>query len=153
MPEDEEHRERFLLAIEEKIARHGWTAIGVLPAEEDEGLPFAYTVGLVTSLRSPELIVMGMSQQGIAVIVTAVDLMKEGREPFKPDEETRELLVGDLRCRFVSVAPEVARDYLTIAFQRYPTPPPVLQIQWPDEQDRLPGDPGMNVEMEARQLL
>lgn len=33
-----------------KIARHGWTVIGVFPAPGDSGVAFAYTVGLSAKL-------------------------------------------------------------------------------------------------------
>jgi flagellar hook protein FlgE len=45
--------------VQKMIGEHGWAVIGVFPTAQDDGVPFAYTVGL-TDKGLPELAVYGL---------------------------------------------------------------------------------------------
>lgn len=109
---------------------------------DDEGPPFAYTVGLF-GLNHPELLIFGVSSHDASAILNELaDRVRKGEN----------LLAGQpitLEDWPYEIVPEEVPNPGEVVFEAnrfYARPPevsvPVLQLTYPDEEGRFPWDAG-----------
>jgi hypothetical protein len=134
------------------IDQFGWMVQGVVPNTNDlltdpaNSFPCAYTAGL-TAKRLPELIVAGLPQD------VAVEILNDAAARVVADgfvmagEDYSDILEG-YACRFVptdTVRLSVARRlYLNVT---------AMQLLWPDNAARFPGEPDFQAELRAVQPI
>ncbi len=130
--------------IREKIAKHGWMVTGVFPRQGEDGVPFAYTIGL-TDAGLPELIMSGPfdpeTLQNFLNMAGDRHVTQEGE--IKP---------GDMLDYLANVPFKVIAattgEHVQQALNFYGDPEnwlgvvKLLQILWPDRDGNFPGDPG-----------
>lgn len=131
-----------MIKVASDIERVGWSAISVFPCADDPpGSPaFTYSVGL-RDRDHPELIVFGLDPRVAHGMIREVYgmVVHEG-VTFRDGDRVGKVLVGyDVIFRAL---PPDGRPLL-IAKRHYGVDElPALQIVWPDEQGRHPGDDG-----------
>ncbi|HWE82785.1 MAG TPA: DUF4262 domain-containing protein [Gaiellaceae bacterium] len=152
-------RTRMLTKIGDDVARVGWSSIGVFPTvDDDQTQQFMYSIGLPTTLDHPELIVYGLPyRQAHAVLFSAIEEIRRGAK-LEPGTKTPNVLEGyDVLIRetdpltaphtFAVVWSAVAAAGPAIQGAAEPEPrivdavPPIVQVVWPDNEGRFPGDP------------
>tara|TARA_R110002072_G_scaffold174303_3_gene329396 strand:- start:92151 stop:92624 length:474 start_codon:yes stop_codon:yes gene_type:complete len=113
-----------------------------VPHSED-GPGFSATIGLWFHFEQPEVIVFGMPEPVADDLLNAVtDAADEGKR-FKHGEDHKDLFVG-YSVRFLDVPKEKVADYLGTAQWAYDsTEFPVVQLVWPDKQQRWPWQEGV----------
>jgi hypothetical protein len=121
------------------IDKYGWHAI--LVKGDDDGPPFAYTIGLHTTYRHPEVLLYGLNDLKFMHKVLA--LMKGAiacGERYEPGREYAEIL-KDSRCTFLPI-PSAAYDEYLCAAQRFyeGNAFDALQCIWPEHGQRFPWD-------------
>ena len=121
------------------IAKYGWTVIGVFPTSDDEGVPFAYTVGL-SAKHLPELAVYGLPLPvGQQVLNMVSRKMIEAGAPVVSGQRIEDVLAVDTGL----VAVEMTRtDDLTMVRQVYWSVRPAVQLCWPDLDGLFPWERG-----------
>ncbi|MGH3650366.1 MAG: DUF4262 domain-containing protein [Acidimicrobiia bacterium] len=133
------------------IRRHGWAieyigggscSVPGCDSPEDEGPPFAYTVGLF-GLNHPELLVFGLdAHDSCGVINTLGDRVLED-EALVPGQL---VTVGEWPHRIVPEEVPNPGEIVLSANRYYQRPPqysvPVLQLTYDDDQGRFPWDEG-----------
>jgi hypothetical protein len=129
------------------IDRRGW-AVRQVPAGVVGDQPFAYTVGLFSSYRHPELITFGAREQVLRYLldVAGKRIRKGARAPLgQPVDWTRRLFRRGYPIQFREVRdPASYACYLRAAIRHHgPGQVPLLQLVWSDEERRFPGDPGV----------
>lgn len=147
-------RERMSALLEKQtadIARLGWAAVGVFPTADQTGFGFTYTVGLTETCKHPELIVCGLAMdQAHGILAGAVDLIKDGT--VMVDGKRYGQVLSDPYVVEARAVPKPVRP-LNLVIQRYGADVEALQIVWPDADGRFPGEPGMDEELAAVQVL
>ncbi|MCA8942318.1 MAG: DUF4262 domain-containing protein [Planctomycetes bacterium] len=134
-------------ALREQIAAEGWSVL-----VHGGDVPVAYTVGLFETFEHPEIVVVGLPPE------TAHDLLEECGEDvrsgtaFANGASNRDLLT-DHEVRFHSVTDRsVVDEVLLHAREHYGDRAfPVLQLVWPDERGRFPGDADVSEEFASAQ--
>lgn len=121
------------------IAKYGWTVIGVFPTSDDEGGPFAYTVGL-SAKHLPELAVYGLPVPvGQQVLNMVSRRMVDAGAGIVAGQRIEDVLAGDVDL----VAVEMTRtDDLTMVRQVYGSVRPAVQLCWPDLDGLFPWERG-----------
>lgn len=125
--------------IKRDIGRDGWSTIGVFPTVEDPGVTFSYSVGFQEH-GQPEVIVLGLPPDlAHSMIHSIYDHVANGEELY--DGMHLDDVIHDfdviLRALPSDGAPlNVARSYYKV------NELPALQVLWPDEQGRYPGEEG-----------
>ncbi|MGV9524761.1 DUF4262 domain-containing protein [Streptomyces sp. JUS-F4] len=141
---DRDETDRLGLTIIENVRQHGWHVVMV--PENEIGSGFAYTIGLSHTHGAPELAMFGLDVHAMHRILNrlgvksaAGTVLTEGqRHPDVVDGHHVALRQVDLRWY---------RTFLGQAIGFYRRPPfPVLQVAWPDVDDRFPWE----VQAEAR---
>jgi hypothetical protein len=132
------------------VADYGW-AVQVIP-EDAEGPGFAYTVGLHASYGHPELIVFGLPNDVMQSLLNTCGDRVKGGERLTIDARVPDVLdAHDVRFREVR-DPESFREHVGYALWYYQGQPfRVLQMLWPDKQNRFPGDAGTEEWLAAAQ--
>ena len=118
------------------IAEHGWHCVSIL-AEGDDG-PYSFTVGLIQTLKHPELLIYGLpSKTAHQILTIAVNAAKEGR-PLDMAASTDELLDG-FDCCFVAVPKAAYYEHVGFARWYYQGDDfPLYQVVWPSRHGRFP---------------
>lgn len=109
----------------------------------DDGPAFSATIGLWFHFEQPEVMVFGMPEEVAEDLLNEVaDAADEGKR-FKHGEEHKKLLIG-YTVRFLDVPNEKVGGYLGTAQWAYDGKEfPVLQLVWPDKQQRWPWQEGV----------
>lgn len=132
MSEDEE--------IAASVQRHGWHCINV--AASSESAEFAYTIGLMTTWKHPEIIVFGLeAASSYAILEHAVEAIRSG-ESFRTGS-VQTVKLGGFPVAFRGVHPSQIQIYLGYAMGhhrllRVQGPLEALQLLWPDPTGRVP---------------
>lgn len=135
----DERLRRDLLA---RIARNDFAVVAVAEESGSGGgwvAPgFAYSVGLWTFHRVPDLIVVGApARHATQLISQYVALVKSGKR-FRPGGPYRDLLPGP-GVMLELVAPSLYREWFDRSFEFYPTGDfPAYQALWPDRDGNWP---------------
>ncbi len=137
--------------IESDIAKYGWHA--VLVAGDDDGPPFAYTIGFTSTFGHPEVLVYGLNADlkfmhgTLGVIAKAI----EGGARFRAGREYGDI-VGDYRCKLVAIPKSAYGEYLGTALRHFGNDRfEALQCVWPDHEQRYPWDRDAHPQLLARQ--
>jgi hypothetical protein len=140
-----QHRATTLSEVDRRTIEHieefGCSVVNVTGT--DHGLGWAYTIGVFDTCRKPELITVGLLpdtahfalNEAAKLLRTGVDLTR-GRQPG---------LVGEVDCQFRPVSPAWVRHLMGRAEWYYGGNDfPVLQMIYPDLQNRFPEDEGFD---------
>jgi hypothetical protein len=121
--------------LQSMIDEHGWAVIGVYPTVHDDGVPFAYTVGL-TAKKLPELAIYGLGDPvNSAVILNTVAQRMIDRGELRGGER----LEGVLAEGFTLAVLDMGDVSDLTAVQRfYGGIPAARQLVWPDPEGRMP---------------
>ena len=132
------------------IREHGWHVVKVFDEEEPE-YGFAFTVGLPTTFGHPELLVVGMRLELMHVLLNNLGEELRGGRRFEAGMEHDGVLEG-FRCCFREVSRDWYRDYLGYACWYHQGDAfEVLQLVWPDLENRLPWHPAATQAFRAQQ--
>lgn len=141
----QERFEMFLAGLKAKIANgevvHIYTGA------------YGYTIGL-TTLGHPEVLVCALPPESVATIFNEIATRVRNGETFVAGDKTQIAAIqGDLTFGFRDV-PQPLGSVLTIqAYNVYQHDVSVLQLVFPDTQNRLPDDEGVDATMVMRQNL
>ncbi len=147
--------DQALFEMDLAIARNDFHVAAVL-AE----VPWVYTVGLLKTLKHPELIVFGLSPGGgYGGIGAAVDEIRSGR--VRIEGRDRPFVIDGVRACLIPVLEEYWKypcDYLLGASHYYAATgasydPKALQLVWADEQGHFPWNPQFDSDLSGRQPL
>ena len=122
------------------VQEHGWSVIAV--AAEDELPGWAYTVGVGHTLGAPEVCMFGLRTRDMHTWLNAVGQQLRAGQPLRADEERLGVLDG-----FPVLVRPVHRSWFedlfgqALGFYRG-TPPPMMQLIWPDRDGVFPWQPG-----------
>lgn len=132
------------------VQQWGWHV--VLVPEDDQGPGFAFTVGLQRQHRHPELILIGLPLAKAHHLLNDLgSRVREGRQ-LLPGQRLSDLLEG-YDCRISAVHPSHHRDFLGVAcwFSGGCANVQALQLLWPDQAGRFPGETGFPAALADRQ--
>ncbi len=128
------------------IERHGWAIVAV-GSPYDRDPPWAYTVGLSARYDHPEFVITGTL--GCGALFNQLGAAVRAGERFLPG--CSEVDVLGIRARIGSVHPDEWLSGRFAAWVDYygalgpPHPEPsAVQVIWPDEQGRFPGEAGFD---------
>jgi hypothetical protein len=129
--------------IEETIEEHGWFVAKIEAGDGANEPPFAYTVGLYETYGHPELICVGLRTELMhAMLNNCGALIKKGHKP--PIGAPFEGVIDDYQVQLRQVRARKSYDeHLGYAIwfnggRKFP----VLQLVWPDQKGRFPGQAG-----------
>jgi hypothetical protein len=134
----------YRLEVCRKIERHGWVVQGVMVKQ-----PAYYTVGL-GRLGHPELTIAGLPPESAATILNGLGGRVNAGEQFADDTRITGELEHDLPLLTQEI-PQAALSVFKVAAWWYRGNPDelpdgtqlrVMQVFWPDDRGRLPGEPG-----------
>lgn len=135
--------------IQRKIAadirEFGWHAVGVATAvgDEDEGPPFAYTIGLEDTFEHPEVIIFGLNNdlEFMHWVLSEIAKRIAKGERFEHGAKKKDLLSGFV-CPFARFPKTAYDDHLGQAIVWHGSPDfRAVQCIWPDPKKKLPWDP------------
>ncbi len=105
---------------------------------DDEHEPFAYTVGLYSSYKHPELLVYGLPRETAHAVLSIAARAAADGNPLNLSEPTDELLEG-YPCVFVQVPRDQYPEHVGCARWYYQGDDfPVQQIVWPSNAGHFP---------------
>lgn len=136
--------------IAKAVAEHGWTAISISDSEP----PFVYTAGLMFSHDHPELIVLGLPENGYGIVAVMADEIGKGRSFTDTDRHDNVLVTGQVATR--DVHPTRHEMYLGYAMgycreQGRMGELGALQVFWPDRDGKFPFEPNCDEGVYAAQ--
>jgi hypothetical protein len=130
------------------IERHGWAVRKVSPRLGEEGISFAYTVGL-TAMGHPEVVEQGLPNDVGHTFLNVVGEEVRGGRRFEPGSIVNDLSAGGQPVAFVRVDDTSG---LT-AIERVYGVVNALQLVWSDSAGRLPWDPDFAPGADRQPLL
>ncbi|EJE53171.1 hypothetical protein PMI14_02070 [Acidovorax sp. CF316] len=129
--------EKFIKRVRKDIAAFGCSVIAV----GDEDPPFAYTVGLWSRFKHPELILFGLPTELTADILNAIAAKIEAGAEFKVFSQLHD--VGGKFGLHVKPLHGVHLDrYFGFGLRFHGQEFPIAQVVWPDRAGRFPEEPG-----------
>lgn len=123
------------------IEEYGWAIQGVFPTEDHPGPYFDYTVGL--HLKGlPELVIYGLPHQSAAKLLNQLALKQIEEGPLTPGQRLEDELKNGLDLYTLDAthdhecfqAQYMAKEDIT-----------VIQIVWPDQNNKFPWEPDATV--------
>lgn len=134
--------------VDDAIKQFGWGVVGVFPARENPS--YAYTVGLSTTFRHPEIVVMGFAPRMMKVLLNGVG--RRIRHGARYDDWSRDdQIVEGHPVWFRQASEEHAARWAGVASARYGSAMSLLQVFLPDEHGKFPWDEGVTPEYGAAQ--
>lgn len=130
-----------LARVRADVAEHGWHVIKVF-SDGDTGPPFAYTIGLWTTFRHPEVVIFGLNDDldFMHRVLNGIGARIARGERFAHGDRKGKLLPGYL-CPFARFPKCAYAEHLGRAIQYHRgTRFGALQCIWPDPKKRLPWD-------------
>jgi len=149
-PEPEDDLDRKLLA---DVVKHKCCIVEIAGDQHFPG--YSFSVGLFLNFGHPELIVVGLNPKvAFRAINDVRDMIQAGRR-FKPGDLSDKIFE---RCQAAFVEAPASTHGLFIGtaiwfYRSLQTTFPVLQLVWPDNQNRFPWDPGCDERCGERQPL
>lgn len=140
--------DQLMFGMHGKIEKIGWTSMYVFGEPKTRTPPWGYTIGLAERSLHPELVIVGLADCCVADLFGALAArVSEGERLDDLPEGRLELEGHPLR-----VVPVHASHWTTDRFNMWlayygclgagAPPQEALQVLWPDEHDRLPGEAG-----------
>ena len=127
----------------------GWAVLAI--PEDEEGPPFAYSIGMYRTLGHADVILIGQKIEAMHAIINHIGEQVRGGQRFEDGGVYPDILEGFDVC-FRQVPPARYPEYLGYGRWFYKGDDfPVLQCVWPDRQGRFPWDPGAPEGFRARQ--
>jgi len=131
----------------DNIEEHDWSCTSVIDPEAEEP-SFSYSIGLTSTLESPEFIVFGLPASLMHAMLS--EIVRQLRDGLSVEDGSRVSgLLAGFDCVVRAVHPDnIVRDYLNSAIwywnhTDHEGVPPVFQIVWPGAKDGLlPWDEG-----------
>jgi hypothetical protein len=130
------------------IDSHGWAVQMVSPGFGEEGVSFAYTVGL-TAMGHPEVVEQGLPNEVGHAFLNVVGEEVRGGRRFQPGTIVNDLSAGGEPVAFLRVDDTSG---LTAVGQMYGVVD-ALQLVWSDSAGRLPWQPGFTLSADRQPLL
>lgn len=127
------------------IEEYGCSVVNV--KRTAHGLGWSYTIGVFDTCGKPELITVGLlPETGHYALNQAVKLLRAGIDLTKGRHRE---LVGEVECEFRPVEPKWIRQLMNWAVWYYDGDDfPVLQLVYPDLENRFPEDEGFDTKFE-----
>lgn len=127
--------------VQSAIDAHGWAVQAVAPATDDDGAPFAYTVGM--TVRSlPELLIYGLPSEVATVVLNAAGARMGEDGPLQDGQR----LSGLIQNYDLAVVDAVHTHDLAMARRFYGNDQvQAIQLVWPDQNGRYPWDEGYSI--------
>jgi hypothetical protein len=141
--------------VERCVEEFGW-AVEIVPEGDTEDQPaFAYTVGLMANFGHPELIVFGLEGEDMHTILNSLGERVKAGETLAVGAPISDVLEGGVQVMLRPVAdPKSYDDHVGYAIAYYEGRDfPLLQLVWPDEQGRFPGEEGVDPVVATAQPL
>jgi Domain of unknown function (DUF4262) len=140
-PGRDPERAAYLSWVAATVGEHGWAISG---RHGDDAAPaWAYSVGLWLSCQVPELVLCGLPVERAAAIINTIGGRLADGEDLGPDDVLDDVCSAPLLLRPVEPSWRATGGLLPISDTFYGmVRPPYLQVLWPDEDGRFPGEPG-----------
>lgn len=143
--------ESRMSAVSLDVGRFGWS-VQVVPGDE-YAPPWAYTVGLWASHRTPEFIMAGLPVEHMTIILNAVAERVADGENIDVADQVDGICPCSLTVRPVHASWR-GTNMLAISDRYYGyVRPGYLQVAWPDRRGRYPGDRGFQGRYDGRQPM
>lgn len=134
--------------VQSAIDAHGWAVQGVFPSTDDDGAPFAYTVGM-TARSLPELLIYGLPSQVATLVLNAAGA-RMGEDGPPQDGQRLSGLIANYDLAVVNAVH--TRD-LAMARRFYGNDQVrAVQLVWPDQEGRYPWDGGYSIRLTTQPL-
>lgn len=129
--------------IRDCIADPGWSVQLVSAGDTSAQPAFAYTIGLFHNFKHAELIVLGLRTELMHSMLNTVAQRVKGGQIFAVGDRLNEVIGGfEVTLREV-LHPASFKAHVGYALWFYGSGSfPLLQLVWPDQQARFPGQPG-----------
>ena len=154
----------------DKIKEVGWFMLNILPREDDpeddDMIPWSFTVGVWHTHRQPDVIIFGNPNTAHGLAHAYIEEIKLGRTweaGYQPDgiiqtpdfgahllhlgglnmhmdEAILQMKLGMIDEELVKRKFQYFEDHMGTANGFYREPYPVFQIVWPDDENRFPWD-------------
>jgi hypothetical protein len=126
------------------IAKFGWHLIQV--NADDQGPSFVYSIGMMETLRHPEMIMFGLAPKLMATVINDAGRQIGAGRNFAEFGLFEDLLEG-YACKFVSVQVRWHERYLGYAMWHRRSVGKIgtltaIQCLWPDKAGRFPDEEG-----------
>jgi hypothetical protein len=140
--------------IHETVERVGWSVLAIPAGERDDEPAFAYTVGLHKRFGHPEIIVLGLPHELMHELLDVCGERIKAGETLPVGTPFGEVLDGcSVQLRPVR-AVESYREHVGYAMWFNGGPEfGLLQLVWPDDAGRFPGEPGADPDAVKQQPL
>lgn len=129
----------YMRWVTEQVGEHGWAVPGVVG---DDLPPWAYSVGIWLTSRSPELIVCGAPAENMTRMVNAIGGRAADGVHLAPGDVLDDICPAPLTLRPVDLSWRMTSMFAVCdefyGFVR----PPYLQVVWADRNGRFPWEPG-----------
>jgi len=141
--------------VVDDIARCGWHLMGVLAGEEDP--PFTYSIGMMVTLKHPEIVSFGLDHKLTASIINGMGHEIRNGRSFQ-EAGLYEGLIRGFACKIRPVSKASHAKYLGFAMwhRRHIGKINTLeavQLLWPDKAGFFPDEPGCHPGAGERQPL
>jgi hypothetical protein len=141
----------YLNWVAATVSEYGWAVSG--SRGDDQAPPWAYSVGLWLNSQGPELIVCGLPLENAASIINAIGARVADGADIGPGVVLDDVCQAPLSFRPVDLSWRTS-GLLAASDAFYGmVRPPYLQVVWPDQNDRFPGEPGFGLGYEGWQPL
>lgn len=132
---DRDEADRMDLTIIENVQQHGWHVMMV--PEDEIGPGFAYTIGLSHTHGAPELAMFGLDVHAMHRVLNRLGARAATGAVLADDQRHHDIVDGH-QVALRSVDLRWYRTFFGRAIGFYRRPPfPVLQVAWPDVDDRF----------------
>ena len=128
--------DRMLGDLRALIEQHGWAVRVVAPRVGEEGVPFAYTVGL-TAMGHPEIVEQGLPNEVGHQFLNLVGAEVRAGRRFAASSIVRDLAEGDNPVAFIQVEDTSELTAVELVYGVVNA----LQLVWSDSSGRLPWEP------------
>lgn len=129
-------------SIRETIKEYGWY---VALFESDDYLPsFAYTIGLYKTYNHPEIIAFGLSADVLGSLLNVVGESVKSGVKIETNKIYKDFIENS-SLQFLPVLKEHYSEYLGYGSAYYGNRDyPVIQMVWPDKEEKYPWEKGFN---------
>jgi len=128
--------------IEEKIDALGWTVVSVQPGTMPDTPPFSYSVGFSDLFGTEEILIVGEEPARAWEMAARLACRLKTGLRIGPDAGPLAGISSEGRVAFRQVPDWTIPDIAVFAWRLCRRKPGLVQMLLPDEDGRLPGEPG-----------